>query len=402
MPPFKKHLCCLMFFVASNFYLQAQTCDTVAFQNEYWFNEAPQSYASKVVADANGNNFILTDGVFTYEPYQSAQDVIITKTNKRGTMLWAKRFGFSKRDVVNDIIATPDGGLICAGFSTSYSGANDGEGWYYKINANGNIVWSKALGKQYSAFTKIIQLKNGDYALLGFMLYDYIVDTFGNLREGNISHSLLLTISPGGDTRWIKEFHTTMDYEQPVNIIALNDGNIIYQGASFIYGRSSPDGWVASFIKFNVADGSVIWQELPSDFSISAKELPNGDIRTYFYTSDSWLQITQYDKDGKLEWGKKLKFNTDFNSMIFVNNTSINNNEDYFIVNKQFGKNNIPILYKLKDTSSVEWGVVTLFFTQEVAVIIWLIHMLFIIIINFYFVHLKKMMIQFLFLRTYI
>lgn len=356
MPAFRKIICCLIFFIASIYYLQAQTCDTAAFQNEYWFNEAPESYASKVVADANGNNFILTDGVFVYEPYQSAQDVIITKTNKRGTILWAKRYGFSKTDEIDDIISTPDGGLICVGYSTSYSGTNDGEGWYFKINANGNIVWSKALGKAYSRFTKIVQLKNGDYALLGSMLYDYKVDEYGNLRESNISHAVILTISPGGDTRWIKEFHTTMDYEQPANILALADGNILYQGASFILGRTSPDGWVGSLIKFNITDGSIIWQELPSDFSISAKELPNGDIRTYFYTNDSWMLLSQYDKDGKIEWGKKLKLNTDFNYIYHIDNTSINSDEDYFIVNKQYGKTNQPILFKLKDTSAVDWA----------------------------------------------
>jgi len=332
---------------------QAQTCDTASFQRAYWFDNTYTSPAEKAVADPGGNVFIATNTVIHPEVQFSKQDAVIIKTNKRGTVLWSKRYGYSRFDDIMDIVATPDGGVIAVGMSKSYSGLYDGEGWMFKINGEGDIVWALDAGREYSDLSKIVALKNGDYAVSGQVFYDYQTDDFGNFLKIGRKHPYIILVSNDGKVKWTKEFVLQDELSVPVTLIPLNDSNFIFVGYQG-YGPNHNNSR-EYMVKLSSFDGNSIWQQVGDIYPIAGKELPNGDIRLYtFINQDGVFGIFQTDKDGNVKWSKKFTLNTKFPFLWHIENTSTEFDEDVFVGLLTDGRALDPVLFKLKDTSRIE------------------------------------------------
>ncbi|MER3328789.1 MAG: choice-of-anchor D domain-containing protein, partial [Candidatus Kapaibacterium sp.] len=92
-------------------------------------------------------------------------DAFIVKLDNSGNTLWTKTFGGSKNEVALDIVHLAEGGYMISGYSESMDrdlvnsyqmGAKDA--WVFKINYEGDILWSKLLGgTEFDEATSIIQ-----------------------------------------------------------------------------------------------------------------------------------------------------------------------------------------------------------------------------------------------------
>ena len=71
-------------------------------------------------------------------------DACIVKLNSSGTVQWKKAYGRSNVDHARRVFQTSDGGYIVAGYY-SYSDT-DKDFWLFKIDANGNLLWSRTYG----------------------------------------------------------------------------------------------------------------------------------------------------------------------------------------------------------------------------------------------------------------
>ncbi|MFT3681268.1 MAG: hypothetical protein QM791_13410 [Ferruginibacter sp.] len=81
------------------------------------------------------------------------QDCFIVKISKDGDIIWKNCYGGSLNDLAADAVETFDGGYAVVGTATSYDGyvqskkyaTTDTDGWVFKLDATGNILWEKSL-----------------------------------------------------------------------------------------------------------------------------------------------------------------------------------------------------------------------------------------------------------------
>jgi len=112
-------------------------------------------------------------------------DIYITKLNSQGNLEWDKSIAGTQYDHATKIIQTKDGGYAVAGNS------GDNGGTYMrlvKLSANGSVQWSKYYSaNKYNGATAVVQTPDGGYAIGGY------VQSYSNGSSG----SLIKTDSSG-------------------------------------------------------------------------------------------------------------------------------------------------------------------------------------------------------------
>jgi hypothetical protein len=95
-------------------------------------------------------------------------DVYVVKLNANGNLQWTKVIGGKKEDLGLSLIQTSDGGYAIAGKTNSF-GAGGLDVYVVKLNANGNLQWTKTIGakNKYSSKPSLIQTSDGGYAISG-------------------------------------------------------------------------------------------------------------------------------------------------------------------------------------------------------------------------------------------
>ncbi|MDI6862989.1 MAG: hypothetical protein QMC97_06360 [Pseudothermotoga sp.] len=103
--------------------------------------------------------------------------------------IWQKAFGGSEWDVAYSIRQTTDGGYIVAGYTESF-GAGEEDVYVLKLDADGNKLWEKTFGEEYSDEAYSIQQTNDEgYIVAGYTesfgagsrdVYVLKLDKYGN------------------------------------------------------------------------------------------------------------------------------------------------------------------------------------------------------------------------------
>lgn len=112
-----------------------------------------------------------SDGDITSNHGQN--DMWIVKLDGNGNKAWQKTLGGSSSDGASSAIATPDGGYILAGGTSSKDGDVTGnheasDMWVVKLNSNATIMWQMTMGGlDTDAASGIIATSDGGLALAG-------------------------------------------------------------------------------------------------------------------------------------------------------------------------------------------------------------------------------------------
>jgi hypothetical protein len=99
-------------------------------------------------------------------------DFYLIKTDAIGYTIWTKTFdGFESTDVGRSVQQTLDGGYIIAGYTNDYPLNHDV--FLVKTNTNGDIVWTKSLGRNLGSYPydegwSVQQTMDGGYIVVGF------------------------------------------------------------------------------------------------------------------------------------------------------------------------------------------------------------------------------------------
>lgn len=129
-------------------------------------------------------------------------DVMVTKIDKQGTLLWSKTYGQSQVQMATGIIATRDGGFLISGFANTGAVLSPARPWFLKLNKEGIVEWSQmqtsfafqgvaALVGVGAWKFPILELQNG-----GFM---YLASS------GDASYLVKLNVN--GNMIWSKKFN---------------------------------------------------------------------------------------------------------------------------------------------------------------------------------------------------
>jgi uncharacterized repeat protein (TIGR01451 family) len=254
--------------------------------------------------------------------YPDTANYIISKRDGSGNSVWLKTYGGSGEDRAYNVKATTDGGYILAGFSNSSNGDvvkqhSEREAWILKLDANGNKQWAATYGgtAEDTAYA-ICQMPDGGY-LVGGTSSSGDGDVPGN--KGS-SDGWVFKLDASGTLVWKKNFGGSAQ-DVLNNIIKNADNTYTLSGYSFsndgdVSGNhGKADVWV---IKIDDA-GNLIWSKLfggsgnDAAFGLQAG-ITSGSFVTGF-TESSDGQVTglaggvdcwtlRLDANGNLLWQK--------------------------------------------------------------------------------------------------
>ena len=246
-----------------------------------------------------------SDGGFIVAGYTSSFEVrgsnfFVIKLDANGNTTWQKKYGSICVNKGQAIQQTSDGGYILAGYTDIF-----GAGWFdmmlYKLDANGDVVWSKTYGgTNFDQLTSIQQTSDGGYVLAGY------TSSFG---YGSYD-VLVLKLDSGGSITWEKAFGGTgADYASSIR--QTSDGGYIVAGKTSSFGAGGKDLWV---IKLN-STGTVTWQNTyggtADDTASFIQQTSDGGFiligDTYSFSTanfyhDFW--VIKLQADGSINWQK--------------------------------------------------------------------------------------------------
>ena len=145
----------------------------------YTYGGSNLDVANSVVTTQDGGFAVLgytqsIDGDIT-DKTATDSDFWVLRLDADGQLLWSKTYGGSADDRGNQIVVTNDGGYAVVGFSRSADGdssqnAGFQDYWIIKLDASGNFEWEQSYGFAGSdQANAVIQTTDGGYFLSGFL-----------------------------------------------------------------------------------------------------------------------------------------------------------------------------------------------------------------------------------------
>ncbi len=231
---------------------------------------------------------------------------------------WSNTYGGSFGDIPRSVFAIPSGGYMIAGLSMSddddiSNNNGKGDGWLFRIDDSGNLLWEMSYGAEFQdEFKKIIPANDGGFIVAGYRSSATIVN-----NTENISHDFwVIKIDEDGNLLWEQIFGGERS-ESIVDMIATEDGYLLLGNSD------SPDfvsaGYRGQFdpvlLKIN-NNGQELWSRrwggAQNDFATGLHLLNNGRIVVSGYAdskyndhhgaTDGWL--TYLNPQGLLIWSK--------------------------------------------------------------------------------------------------
>jgi len=142
-------------------------------------------------------------------------DHLVAKFDNNGTLLWSKRIFNTAQptaELSEDVIPAGDGGFIICGYAEKTLGS-DYDHCLYKIDGNGNLVWSQLIGSpQNDLGFSLIKAYNGNYIVAG--------QTNANLSE----LSCMFETDSTGFCQWAFEYGSPGNISRLKSIIYGSDG----------------------------------------------------------------------------------------------------------------------------------------------------------------------------------
>ncbi|MCK4577103.1 T9SS type A sorting domain-containing protein [candidate division WOR-3 bacterium] len=156
---------------------------------------------------------------YTYSYGAGGANVYIVKTNTLGDTLWTRTYGGSRKDWALSVAQTTDGGYIVAGGTESY-GADSGDVFLIKTDANGATLWTRTYGgsKRDWAYS-VAQTIDGGYIIAG--------ETWS--YSAGFSDVYLIKTDSIGDTLWTRTYGSG-DCDYGFSVAQTTDGGYILAG----------------------------------------------------------------------------------------------------------------------------------------------------------------------------
>ena len=222
----------------------------------------------EVVYATSDGNFIIagqsasSDG--SLDNNKGGADLWVAKLDENGNLIWEKNYGGAEDDFAMDLQPTTDGGFIMTGGSASMNGdLTDNKGrldlWVLKINAQGELQWSKSFGGSGVDIGSSIQPISGGYILAGCT---------GSAGELGVSAGFggnefwVLQLDLNGDLVWEKTYGGKR-HDTAKTIVINNNGEYLIAGNTWSNdgdvsnNHGHGDAWV---IKINNV-GVLLWEK---------------------------------------------------------------------------------------------------------------------------------------------
>jgi hypothetical protein len=186
--------------------------------------------AARAVAAVPGGDIVLAGQ--TFSSGAGASDGWYAKVDAQGQLLWQKTAGGKNDDLFRAVAVLPDGGLALAGVTRS-TGAGEEDAWLVRTDADGGVLWQRAFGsKQNDGALALAVLPTGGFALAGYR--------DSQLNEG--AESWLLRTDDTGEVVADQSYGVTETGIYIANAVALlPKGGFALAGRMQLHGVSQSD-----------------------------------------------------------------------------------------------------------------------------------------------------------------
>ena len=297
------------------------------------------------------------------------QDYWLAKLDTTGNIIWQKSFGYLGADSGISVIQTNDQGYLISGvldvtasggegntsrFTRKHAG---GDYWVLKLNAIGEIEWSKYYGGNFTDTPEgIIQTNDNGYIIAGG----------SDSEDTDISNTIgsydfwVIKISETGSLVWEKSYGGNQ-IDEARAIVKSGDGNYVIAGdtRSNDFDVSSNNGAADLWLIKITPNGDLLWEKTigGTSFDVAramvkthdngfllagSSRSSNGDVSVNKGQNDAWA--LKVDANGNLQWETTIGgTNIDFaygiaelnnNAIIVVGDTASNDGD--IIENKGF------------------------------------------------------------------
>jgi hypothetical protein len=233
-------------------------------------------------------------------------DVYVVKLDANGNLQWTKTIGGPESEEGNSLIQTSDGGYAIAGFTKSF-GTGELDVYLVKLDANGNLQWTKTIGgKKEDVGTSIIQTSDGGYAIAGS------TRSFG-AGEWDV---YLVKLDANGNLQWTKTIGGKKE-DVGTSLIQTSDGGYAIAGSTRSFGAGEADVYV---VKLD-ARGNLQWTKTiggpKGDWGFSLIQASDGgyaitgitssdELAAYFGPAEADVYVVKLDATGNLQWTKTI------------------------------------------------------------------------------------------------
>ncbi|GGI56126.1 hypothetical protein [Winogradskyella haliclonae] len=273
-----------------------------------------------IIGTSESNDFDVTEN-------NGSQDFWIAKLDTTGNISWQKSFGFQGDDMGVSVIQTSDMGYLLTGVLdvTSSNGQGNtnrstarhagGDYWAIKLDASGNLQWSRYFGGNFTDTpVGAVEVNDGGFIIAGGSDSE---DTDISANKGTYDF-WVVRVNANGDLVWEKSFGGT-ETDEARAMIKTNDGNIVIAGETrsndldITSNNGAADFWL---IKIST-DGNLIWQKTlgGSGFDVArdinttqdngfvlsgSSRSSDGDVSENKGQNDAWA--VKVDANGSLVW----------------------------------------------------------------------------------------------------
>ncbi|MCC6413978.1 MAG: PKD domain-containing protein, partial [Saprospiraceae bacterium] len=202
------------------------------------FNANGTSFWQRTVLTAGDDTFngfnLTSDGGFILSGslrVAGGWDAYFLKINAFGTHQWSRLYNGGGTDFPNDIRQLPDGGYISAGFTLSYGQNNNTyhDGMITRLDALGNIMWTKAYGLiGNEGFGRIYPTADGGYIALGGS------SSFNATVDPTVDDVWAVKTDADGNLQWSKVYRSNLNIDCTARgSIPGNDGGYVISANDF-------------------------------------------------------------------------------------------------------------------------------------------------------------------------
>jgi hypothetical protein len=251
---------------------------------------------------------------------RGGSDAFIFKLDKNGNRLWIKTYGGTGDDLTMAMVADGKGNYVVTGISfTGDSNTSDGQGWVFKIDGNGNLLWEKKYGGSQRDYFRAVNA-NLDGS---FMLAGNTGSSDGDVTgyKGGPNDIWVMKIDGNGNKLWQKTLGGS-GHEAAFGLVTTKDGGHLIVGSGnnndgdLVGGHGGVDGFVMKLDgqgnkQWSKLIGGTGWETAPAiipskdgGYLIGAYTLStDGDFATSLGRQDAW--ILKIDENGK-DLGKQI------------------------------------------------------------------------------------------------
>ena len=169
----------------------------------------------RIIMELDDGFLLATDTGRGGENAHGGFDILLSRTDVAGNILWNRYYGGSLSDMLCNIFPNANGGFTVFGYTNSNDGdlqnkdGNDYDIWAFHVNASGELVWERSIGSPAHDewIDYIYSVKRTDeykYAVAGRMVWE-------EMPSGDVNCSNSAVIPNSGMNYWVLHVTDTIN-----------------------------------------------------------------------------------------------------------------------------------------------------------------------------------------------